>query len=145
MTMSSLHGPEFRYRPHLLAFILVCALLFAVFDPISRQGDRASDVLTICLGSVLAYATMRLFVWICVRPIAAHWPRLLRKWGLAWFYGAIPLSVLGLYVGSSLLHAPTPSMSTIAFVFAAAASMAAGAFPTVDASRSRPTNAWSDP
>jgi hypothetical protein len=143
--MSSLHGPEFRYRPHILALILACALLVTLFDPISRRGERASDALAICLGSALAYATMRLFVWIFVRPIAAHRPSLLRNWGLAWFYGAIPLSVLGLYVGSIQLHAPTPNMSTIAFVIAAAASMAAGAFPAIGASRSRLTNAWSGP
>jgi hypothetical protein len=138
--MISLHGPEFRYRLHLLAVILVCALLGTLFDPISRQGDRASDALAICLGSTLAYATMRLFLWIFVRPIAAHWPRLPRAWGLAWFYGAIPLSLLGLYVGSLLLHAPTPNVSTIAFVIATAASMAAGAFPPISASNSRLTN-----
>jgi hypothetical protein len=129
--MRSLHDPEFRYRPHILALIFVGALLVTLVDPTSHRGDIASDALAICLFSALAYATMRLFVWIFARPIAAHWPRLLRNWGLAWFYGAIPLSLLGLYAGTRELHAPTPSLSTIAFVIAGAASMAAAAFPTV--------------
>jgi hypothetical protein len=142
---SSLHDPQFRYRPHVLALILVGALLVTLADPTSHRGDVASDVLAICLVSASAYGTMRLFVWLFARQIGAHWPRLMRGWGLAWFYGAIPLSVLALYVGSIQLHASTPNLSTIAFVIAAAASMAAGAFPTIGASGSRLTNAWSGP
>jgi hypothetical protein len=143
--MRTLHDPQFRYRPHILALILAGCLVATLVDPTSHRGDKGSDTLTICLVSALAYATMRLFLWIAARPIAANWPRLLRNWALAWFYGAIPLSLVGLYVGSVQLHAPTPNASTIAFVITVAASMAAGAFPAVRASSGRLTNAWSGP
>src|SRR6267142_1204381 len=143
--MSALHDPQFRYRPHILALILAGCLVATLVDPTSLRGEIGSDALAICLVSALAYATMRLFVWVAARPLAANWPRLLRNWAFAWFYGATPLSLLGLYVGSVQLHAPTPNTSTIAFVIAVAASMAAGAFPAVRASGGRLTNAWSGP
>ena len=143
--MSALHDPEFRHRRHILAAIVVSALLVTLVDPTSHRGDKGADAIAICLISALGYASMRLFVWLVARPLAANWPRLLRVWGLAWFYGAIPLSVLGLYIGTLQTHAPAPNISSIAFVIAAAASFGAGAFPAIGASNSRLTNAWSGP
>jgi hypothetical protein len=143
--MSSIHDPAFRYRRHILAAILVSALLITLVDPTSGRGDKVSDAIAICLISALGYASMRLFVWLFARLFTAKWPRLLRVWGLAWFYGAIPLSVLGLYVGIKQSHAPAPNISSIAFVIAAAASFGAGAFPAVSAPSDRLTNAWTGP
>jgi hypothetical protein len=134
--VSSLHDLAFPYRPHILALVLAGALVVVLVDPASERGDKASDALAIALVTALGYATTRILVWVLARPIAARWPRLVRAWGLIWFYGVIPLSLIGLFAGSIELHATTPGVTTIAFVVAAAASTAAGAFAAVRAGRS---------
>lgn len=88
---------------------------------------------------------MRIFVWAVVRPLAARWPRLVRAWGLIWFYGAIPLTLIGLFLGTLQLHAVTPNSTTIAFVVVAAASMAAGAFAAVRGTAGSSNNRWRRP
>jgi hypothetical protein len=133
--VTSPHEPAFPYRPHILALLLVGALAVALVDPASSRGDKASDVLAIALVAVLGYATSRIFVWAVARPLAARWPRLVLACGLIWFYGAIPLSLIGLFVGSIALHATAPNLTTIAFVVTAAASTAAGVFAAVRAAR----------
>jgi hypothetical protein len=131
--VNSPHDPRFRYRPLFLAVILAGALVVALVDPASHGGDRTSDALSIALVAVAGYLTMRIFVWAAARPLAARWPRLVRAWGLIWFYGAIPLSLIGLFIGTLQFHAVMPNATTVAFVVVAAASMAAGAFPAVRA------------
>ena len=134
--MTSPHDPAFPYRPHILALVLVGALAVALIDPASGRRDKASDALAIALVAALGYAAMRIFVWSVARPLAARWPRLALAWGLTWFYGAIPLSLICLFVGSMGLHAVTPNATTVAFVVVAAASVATGAFAAVRAGRS---------
>jgi len=133
--VTSPHDPAFPYRPHILALVLVGALAVALIDPASGRGDKASDALAIALGAVLGYGAMRIFVWAVARPLAARWPRLALAGGLIWCYGAIPLSLICLFVGSMGLHAATPNATTVAFVVVAAASMAAGACAAVCAAR----------
>ena len=125
------HDLEFPYRPHLLTAFLAGAFLTALVDPASHSSERLPDVLFIAVVAVACYGTMRLFVWAALRPLAATSPRLVRYWGLGWFYGAIPLLLLGLFVGTARLAGGTPNATTIASVVVAAASMAAGAFPAV--------------
>jgi hypothetical protein len=143
--VASPHDIAFRYRPHILALVLAGAVGAVVIDPGSDRADKLSDALSIALVSALGYGTMRTFVWLVVRPLTDRLPRLVRGWGLVWFYGAIPLSLLGLYLGSSTLHAPTPSAGTVAFVVAASASMAAGTFAAIRATAGRLTPGWSGP
>jgi len=112
---------------------LVGALVAALVDPASDRSNRASDAISIALVAALGYGTMRLFVWAAARPLADRWPRLVQAWGISWFYGVIPLSLMGLFVGTITLHAVRPNATTIAFVVAAAASMAAGAFAAIRA------------
>lgn len=141
--MSSVHDQGFPYRPHILAAIVTGALLVTLVDPESHRGDKVTDTLAICLVAVFGYASMRLFVWLFVRPFASTWPRLLRVWGLSWFYGAIPLALFGLCAGTVQSHGPMPTISTFAFVIVAGASMSAGAFQAIGAPKGRLTNAWS--
>lgn len=129
--MNSPHRPEFRYRVQIVTFILVGAIFIAFIDPTSYGRAKFSDAIFICVASVFSYAAMRLFVWFLTSTLGAAWPRLLRAWGLAWFYGAIPLSLFGLYVGVLRSHSPMPNGSTVAFVVAWAASISAGALPAV--------------
>ena len=143
--MTSPHDLAFPYRPHLLAVILAGALVVALVDPTSHRGDAAADALSIALVAAAGYGTMRILVWAAARPLAAWWPRLVRAWGLIWFYGAIPLSLIGLFVGTLQLHAVTPNATTIAFVVVAAASVAAGAFPAVRAAAGSSNNRWRGP
>ena len=84
-------------------------------------------------------------MWAAVRPLASRWPHLARAWGLIWFYGAIPLTLIGLFLGTLQLHAVRPNATTIAFVLVAAASMAAGAFPAVRATAGSSNNRWRGP
>jgi hypothetical protein len=116
-----------------LAIIFAGALVVTLVDPASHRGDRASDALSIALVAAAGYGIMRIFVWAAARPLAARWPRAVGAWGLSWFYGAIPLSLIGLFLGTLQLTAVTPNATTIAFVVVGAASMAAGAFPAVRA------------
>jgi hypothetical protein len=143
--VNSPHDLAFPYRPHLLAAILAGALVVALVDPASYRGDRASDAFSIVLVAAAGYGAMRIFVWAAARPLAARWPRLVRAWGLTCFYGAIPLSLVGLFVGTLQLHAVTPNATTIAFVVVAAASMAGGAFPAVRAAAGSSNNRWRGP
>ena len=143
--MTSPHDLAFPYRPHILVLVLVSALGVALANPVSGRGDRASDALAIALVAALGYGTMRIFVWAAARPLVARWPRLVLAWGLIWFYGAIPLALIGLFVGSIELHAPRPNAATVAFVVAAAASTAAGAFAAVRAARSSNNRVWTPP
>ena len=137
--MTSPHEIAFRYRPHILALIVAGAVAAALVDPDSDRADRLRDALVIGLAAVLGFGTMRAFIWFAVRLLEGRLSGLVRAWGLIWFYGAIPLLVLGLYVGSSRLDAPVPSQATVAFVVAAAASMAAGAFAAIRATAGRLT------
>ena len=127
----------------MFALILAGALGVALLDPSSVRSAKLSDVAAIALASLLAYGTMRIFVWLAVRPFGERLPKVVRAWGLIWFYGAIPLTLVGLYVGSIKLHAPTPSAATVAFVVAVATSIGAGAFTAVKVTTGRLTTASS--
>jgi hypothetical protein len=59
------------------------------------------------------------------------YPRIARTWGLAWFYGAIPLSVIGLFVGMHSLNLSTPKVGLVGLLIVVAAAMSAGAFESV--------------
>lgn len=120
------HDPGFAYRPQLLGLILAGALLAALADPASDRHARLSDALAIGLVAALGYGAMRLCV-LALRPLSARWPQLVRGWGLASFYGAIPAAVFALYAGTLACHAAAPSAATLAFVVAGAAAVAAGA------------------
>jgi hypothetical protein len=121
------------------------ALVAALVDPASRGSDRASDAVSIALVGTAGYLTMRILVWVAARPLAARLPRLVRAWGLTWFYGAIPLALVGLFIGTLRLDAVTPNATTVAFVVVAVASMAAGAFPAVRAAAWSSDNRWRGP
>ena len=138
------HEISFHYRPALLALVLIVAIGVAVSDR-SGGADRAwsaAFILVSCLG---AYGMMRAFVSLAVRPIAAARPRLVRVWSLVWFYGVIPVSVVGAYFGAYKLHAHTPGVEEVAGCVAFAAAMAAGSFPAIRASADRLTSGWSGP
>ena len=141
--MISPHDDAFRYRPHLLALVVGAAIAAALLAPGSDRTDKMTDALAIIAASALGYGIMRAFVWVAVRSLANAWPRLVRYWGLIWFYGAIPLSLLGLYLGSKQLGASAPNTPTVAFVVVGAASMAAGAFAAIRTDAGRPTGGWS--
>ena len=137
------HNFAFPYRFGPFVLIIVSALGVALFEPSSAHSDGLTDAAPIGLASALGYGVMRLFVWLVARPLRELLPRLVRAWGLGWFYGAIPLAVVVLYVGSNRLHAPTPSAATVAFVVAAAVSMSAGAFTAIKPATGRLTTASS--
>jgi hypothetical protein len=137
--MNSPHALAFPYRRHLLVLLLIGALLVGLLDPRSDPRDRTSDALGLVLLTALGYGAMRLFVWAAVRPLASRWPRLALAWGLIWFYGAIPLSLIALYVGTRQAHAVMPNATTVASVVAIAASVSAGAFAAIRAATSRLT------
>ena len=130
------HDPAFTYRPHILALVLLGALGATLASSGSGRGERALDAVAVVLVAAVAYGTMRFFVWAAVRPLVVRWPRLVLAWGLIWFYAVVPLSLIVLFVGSVKHHAPRPNPATIAFVVAAAAFTAAGAFAAVRAARS---------
>lgn len=127
------HRPEFRYRPVILAAVVTGALAVAFMDADSGRTDAFSDALSICVAVVFGYAGTRALVWLATRFLKAKWPRLVPLCGLICFYGAVPLLLLGLYVGSWATAAPAPSPATVAFVVAAAVSVAAGALAAVRA------------
>jgi len=139
MTVIAPHDSAFRYRRWLLGALLATALAVALVGPGAARADKLPDALSVCLVSVLCYALMRAFVWVAARPLTRRWPRLVRNWGLFWFYGAIPLFLSALYLGSWVSRAPAPSAATVAFVVAAAASVAAGSFAAIGASADRAT------
>ena len=132
--MSVVHAPHdiaFRHRRTLLGLGLAGAVVCATLDPASAPADRPADVLSVVLVAGLGYVAMRVLSWLLVRLLSGRAPRLLRGWGLFWFYGALPLLLLALYAGSAWLDAPRPGIATLGFVVAAAASIAAGAFAAV--------------
>lgn len=143
--MTAPHDIAFPYRPYILVLILAGAAGVALIDPGSDRADRLPDTLSIGIVAALGYGTTRAFAWLAVRSLGNSWPRLVRASGLIWFYGAIPSLLLTLYVGSIVLDARTPTPATVAFVVAAAASMAAGAFAAVQATAGRLTSDWSGP
>jgi len=137
--MNSPHALAFPYRRHLLVLLLIGALLVGLLDPRSDPRGRTSDALGLVLLTALGYGAMRLFVWAAVQSLASRWPRLALAWGLIWFYGAISLSLIALYVGARQAHAVMPNATTVASVVGIAASVAAGAFAAICGATSRLT------
>jgi hypothetical protein len=58
-----------------------------------------------------------------------------KAWALAWFYGAVPVVVIGTFLGSHELHAPPPTPGLLIIIFAIAAAMGIGAIGSIRASR----------
>jgi hypothetical protein len=138
------HELAFRFRPHLHALLLAVGAgagiaLFAPFPP-----DVGAMVAFIPVIIIASYSVMRVFVSVAVKPLAATFPRIARGWGLAWFYGAVPLSLLGVFSGLRALHVASPGLGTAGLVVVVAASMSAGAFESVRVTASRLTNGSSD-
>ena len=119
-------GPRFGYWQRGLAVLLAAAVVAALLDPGSQRAERVPDALFVCVASLGAYAIMRIVVFL-VTQVAAASTRLVRQWAIAWLYGAIPLALAGLYVGSYSLNAPTPNLATVALVVAVPAAMAIAA------------------
>jgi hypothetical protein len=132
------HSSAFGYRRQMLGVLLATAVAVALAGPGAARADKLPDALSICAVWVLCYGMMRAFVWLAARPLMRRWPRMVHNWGLFWFYGAIPLFLSALYLGSWASGAPTPSPTTVAFVVAAATSVAAGAFAAIRATPVRP-------
>jgi hypothetical protein len=135
------HSNPFHYRRHIAAIVLMGAIAAPFIEPGSGRADTWSDLLVISLASLVGCATMRVFTSLAVRLILDRWPRAVRAWGLGWFYGAPPLALFALYLGSWKLNAPTPSPATLGLVVATAVSIAAGAFQAVHANAGRVTTA----
>jgi hypothetical protein len=139
------HELAFRFRPHLLALLLAVGAGIALFAPFPRGPDVGAMVAFIPVIIIASYSVMRVFVSVAVKPLAATFPRIARGWGLAWFYGAVPLSLLGvLFFGLRALHVASPGLGTAGLVVVVAASMSAGAFESVRVTASRLTNGSSD-
>ncbi len=82
---------------------------------------------------------MRAFVALAVKPLAVAHPRIARGWGLAWFYGALPLSLLAFFLNLRALNVPSPGLGSWGLVAVAASSMAAGAFESIRLTANRLT------
>jgi hypothetical protein len=80
---------------------------------------------------------MSIFVTVAVKPLAGSYPRIARSWGLVWFYGATPLSLIGLFVGAHSLKLPAPGLGLAGLLIVVAAAMSAGAFESVRVTASR--------
>jgi hypothetical protein len=138
------HELAFRFRPHLLALFLLVGAGIALFAPFPHGPDIGATVAFIPVMIVASYSVMRVFVAVAVRPLAIIFPRIVRAWGLAWFYGAVPLSLLGLFFGLRVLHVASSGLGMVGLLVVVAASMSAGAFESIRVTASRLTNGSSD-
>ena len=139
------HSTSFQYRRPLLGIVLAVAVAVALFGSDSTRSDAFSDAASICIASALGYAATRTLLWGAGRILGTRRPNLMRICGLTCFYGALPLFLFGLYVGSWATHSPAPNSTTVAFVVALASSVSAGAFAATRGTAGRLTNAWSGP
>ena len=142
--MSLPHELGFRFRPHLLVLLLIAGSGVALFAPSGLSVGRIGSVAFIAVAIAASYLVMRVFVALAVKPLMVTHPRIARGWGLAWFYGALPLSLLGFFFGLRVLNAPSPGVGAWALIVVVATSMAAGAFETIRLTASRLTIGSSD-
>jgi len=142
--MSLPHELGFRFRPQLLVLTLIAGGAVALFAPsgLSAGLIGGSDFIAVTIAA--SYLAMRVFVAGAVKPLAVSHPRIARGWGLAWFYGALPLSLLGFFVGLRVLDAPSPGVGAWGLIVVVASSMAAGAFESIRLTASRLTIGSSD-
>jgi hypothetical protein len=142
--MSLPHEMGFRFRPHLLALMLVAGAGVALFAPSGLSAGPIGRAAFIAVAMTSSYLVMRAFVALAVKPLVTTLPRIARGWGLAWFYGALPLSFLGFFVGIRVLSAPSPGVGAWGLIVVVASSMAAGAFESIRLTASRLTIGSSD-
>jgi hypothetical protein len=142
--MSLPHELGFRFRPHLLVLMLVVGAGVALFAPSGLSAGPIGRVVFIAVAIAGSYLVMRVFVTLAVKPLVITLPRIARGWGLAWFYGALPLSLLGFFVGIRVLGAPSPGVGAWGLIVVVASSMAAGAFESIRLTASRLTIGSSD-
>jgi|ERR1700733_1363282 len=142
--MSLPHELGFRFRPHLLVLLLIAGAGITFFAPSGPSGGPIGSVAFIAVAIATSYLVMRVFVALAVKPLMITHPRIARGWGLAWFYGALPLSLLGFFLGVRVLNAPSPAAGAWGLIAVVATSMAAGAFESIRLTASRLTIGSSD-
>jgi hypothetical protein len=142
--MSLPHELGFRFRPHLLVLMLVAGAGVALLAPSGLSAGPIGRAAFIAVAIVASYLVMRVFVAVAVKPLVTTLPRIARGWGLAWFYGALPLSLLGFFVGVRVLGAPSPGVDAWGLIVVVASSMAAAAFESIRLTASRLTIGSSD-
>jgi hypothetical protein len=138
------HELGFQYRPHLLVLLLIAGAGVGLFAPSGFGVGPIGSVAVITVAIAASYLVMRIFVALAVKPLIVTHPRIARGWGLAWFYGALPLSSLGFFLGLRVLNAPSPGVGAWGLMVVVAASMAAGAFESIRLTASRLTIGSSD-
>lgn len=67
------HELAFRFRPHLLALLLVVGAGIALLAPFPHGTDIGATV-----AFIPAYGVMRVFVAVAVKPLAITFPRIVR-------------------------------------------------------------------
>jgi hypothetical protein len=125
------HELVFRFRPHLFALLLVIGAGIALLTPFPHGPDIGARMVFIPMMIIASYSVMRVFVALAVKPLALTYPRLARGWGLTWFYGAVPFSLLGLFFGFRALHVSSSRLGLVGFLLVVAGSMSAGAFESI--------------
>jgi hypothetical protein len=120
------HDLGFRYRTHLFALALLACLVVNFAIQTDGANSGLVDIALVIASALVGYLAMRLFV-SANTGVMLKFPRLARAWALSWFYGAIPLSVIALYVGSKRTGAPPPDLPFAVCVAAVALGFAAGA------------------
>jgi len=142
--MSLPHELGFRFRPHLLVLLLIAGAGVALFAPSGLGAGPIGSVAFIAVTIAASYLVMRVFVALAVKPLIVSHPRIARGWGLAWFYGALPLLLLGFFLGLRVLNAASPGVGAWGLIVVVATSMAAGAFESIRLTASRLTIGSSD-
>lgn len=136
-SMTFPHDSSFRFRR--LLFLLSLGSTVAIFV-VTANGPgtrRLVETAFLCVVVLAAYCVMRLFVaWVC-KPLTPAFPKLVRTWGIAWFYGSVPATLLGLYVGSHMLGATPPTSAIVCLALAAALASSAGAMEAIHLSEGR--------
>ena len=138
--MVSPHEFTLRYRRYVLAIGFALCLTAGAFVMLPRSGfvvdgPTISQILFFGLMSIAAYWVMRLFVAVAVKPFCVSHPRLVQTWALAWFYGAVPVTVAVTFLGLHKLHAPPPSFGMLVLCVTASAAMGIGAIDSIRVSR----------
>lgn len=120
------HEPSFRYRKHL--FVLALLACFVVNLVMTKDGVDLgfANLAFVAVPALAGYLVMRLFVFVGC-GVMRSFPGIGRVWALSWFYGAIPLSVVALYIGTQKTGGPPAEPAFVVCVAAAALGFAAGA------------------
>jgi hypothetical protein len=138
------HELAFRYRPQLFMVVLLVGAAISLFALARPEIDSLAMLVFLAVVTAVSYFAMRLFVAIAVKPLAASHPRIVRGWGLIWFYGALPLSLTALFIGAHELNVLSAGWGLIGLLVVVATSMSAAAFESIRVTAHRLTIGSSD-